>query len=385
MPSTMRRRFSPRRDERGITVIFFAISITAMLAVAALVLGGSNGYGAARNAQTAADAASMAATAKLRQAVVADSDPNLAPDFAAIAATAQEVAVENGADPASVECIIVSPYYAAASTDAEREAEVIGPCDGINEMDPAAGGVRVTVRETRDVPFGSFVNSDSITASARATSTVQAVGGWFHSPFMVCTEGLHGVDPLREVAPVAPSTTSTWEVNPFAHGVEFLLWSHGNAFQSRNCGESQWYGLVQNSGMFLIPSPPDDPAKWWKIEPGGEVGQIPDLAGTAGCAADDESELANLVGCQVPVPLCTETSEYHSGQNARLNCVAIGTFLITYFGNGNADGSCVTGEVSGNKEVLCGKLLPDGGLATGGQGQLGPARPNELAVIKLVE
>lgn len=383
MPSMRRSRRSVRRDERGITVVFFAISITAMLAVAALVLGGSNGYGAARNAQTAADAASMAATAKLRQAVVADSDPNLTPDYADVAATAQAVAVENGADPSSVECHVVTPYYAAATTDAARDAEVIGPCDGINEMDVAAGGVRVSVRETRQVPFGSFVNSDSITAAARATSTVQAVGGWFHSPFMVCAAGLHGVSPLRSVAPVAPSTTSTWEVNPNAIGVEFLLWSHGNAFQSRNCGENQWYGLVQDDGMFLIPSP-SDPEKWWKIEPGGEVGQIPDLAGKAACDADEESELGALVGCEIPVPLCTETSPTHSGQNARLNCVAIGTFLITYFGNGNADGSCVTGEVSGNKEVLCGKLLP-GRLATGGQGQLGPARPNELAVIKLVE
>lgn len=384
MPSTMTRRPSSRRDERGVTVVFFAISITAMLAMAALVLGGSNGYGAARNAQTAADAASMAATTKLRQASVADADPNLTPDYAAVATTAHQVAVDNGADPASVECHVVTPYYAAATTDAAREAEVIGTCDGVNETSAAAGGIRVSVRETRDVPFGSFVNSDSITASARATSTVQALGGWFHSPFMVCTEGLHGVDPVVKIDPVPPSTTPTWEVNTNAHGVEFLLWSHGNAFQSRNCGESQWYGLVQEDGMFLIPSPAD-PEEWWKIEPGGEVGQIPDLAGTAGCAADEESELANLVGCEIPVPLCTETSPSHSGQNARLNCVAIGTFLITYFGNGNADGSCVTGEVTGNKEVLCGRLLPDGGLAAGGQGQLGPARPNELAVIKLVE
>lgn len=382
MPSRMRCKTSAVRGERGVTVLFFAISITAMLAVAALVLGGSNGYGAARNAQTAADAASMAATTKLRQAIVADADPNLTPDYAAVAATAQQVAVDNGADPASVECHVVTPYYAAATTDAAREAEVIGTCDGVNELNAAAGGIRVSVRETRDVPFGSFVKSDSITASARATSTVQALGGWFHSPFMVCTGGLHGVNPVR---PVEPATTPpTWEVNPNAVGVEFLLWSHGNAFQSRNCGESQWYGLVQDDGMFLIPSP-SDPEKWWKIEPGGEVGQIPDLAGKVDCAAEEESQLGNLVGCQIPVPLCTETSPSHSGQNARLNCVAIGTFLITYFGNGNADGACVTGEATGNKEVLCGRLLPDGGLATGGQGQLGPARPHELAVIKLVE
>lgn len=383
MSSTMRRRSSTARGDRGVTVVLFAISITAMLAVAALVLGGSNGYGAARNAQTAADAASMAATTKLRQAIVANADPNVTPDYAAVATTAQQVAVDNGADPSSVECHVVTPYYAAATTDAAREAEVIGTCDGVNEMNPAAGGIRVSVRETRDVPFGSFVNSDNITASAQATATVQTVGGWFTSPFMVCAAGLHGVSPIREVDPVPPSTTSTWEVNPNAIGVEFLLWSHGNAFQSRNCGESQWYGLVKDGGMFLIPSP-SDPEEWWQIEPGGEVGQIPGLAGKASCAAENESELATLLGCEIPVPLCTETSPTHSGQNARLNCVAIGTFLITYFGNGNADGSCVTGEVSGNKEVLCGRLLP-GRLATGGQGQLGPVRPNDLAVVKLVQ
>lgn len=378
-------RTNQRRDERGITVVFFAISITALLAVSALVLGGSNGYGAARNAQTAADAASMAATTKLRQAVVAESDPNAIADYAAVAATAQKVAIENGADPASVRCDVVTPYYAAATTDAAREAEVLGVCDGVNEADDAAGGIRVTVRETRSVPFGSFVNSDTITASAQATATVQPVGGWFHSPFMVCSTGLHGpASPLRKISPPPPAGESQWEVNPAAVGAEFLLWSHGNAFHARNCGESQWYGLVQNDGMFLIPSPTDDPSKWWKIEPGGEVGQIPDIAGKVSCNAETEDELALLENCEIPVPLCTETAPMYAGQNARLNCVGIGTFLITHVGNGNEAGSCVAGESVGDKKVLCGRLLP-GRLATGGQGQLGPAGPNELAVINLVE
>lgn len=384
MPRNVTSRSTRRRGERGVTVVFFAISITAMLTVAALILGGSNGYGAARNAQTAADAASMAATTKLRQAAVAKSDPNVAADYTTIAATARKVAVQNGADPASVQCHVVTPFYANATTDAARAAEVIGECNGVNEASPAAGGIRVRVEETRGVPFGSFVNSDTITASATATATVQAVGGWFSSPFMVCSAGLHGVNPLREIAPVAPATTSTWEVNPNAVGVEFLLWSHGEAFHSRNCGQNQWYGLVQENAMFLIPSPADDPAKWWKIEPGGEVGQIPDLAGKISCNADDESQLGALVGCEIPVPLCTQTASEYSGQNARLRCVAIGTFLITYYGNANAAGSCVTGESVGNKQVLCGQLLP-GRIAIGGQGQVGPAEANELAVIKLVQ
>ena len=56
----LHRRIRCRRSDRGITVVFFALALTGILAVSALVLGGSVGYEAARNAQTAADAAALA-------------------------------------------------------------------------------------------------------------------------------------------------------------------------------------------------------------------------------------------------------------------------------------------------------------------------------------
>lgn len=378
------------RGDRGLTVVLFAVSITAMLAVASLVLGGSTGYGASRNMQTAADAASLAATSQLREAKVAEVDPAVEPDYGTVGQTALSVAIDNGADAGTVGCEVVRAAYAVSAS----ELEVLGPCDGTTETDPAASGIRVTVRETRGVPFGEFVGRNTITASARAAATVQPVRGGVRTPFMLCADARntaganpHGVEPLLPHASANSVADPPWRINPDAVGVEFLLWANGNAFGDRNCGESQFHGFVDPGTAFQVPSHPDRPDEWWKIDPGSGVGHLPSrLAAAVQSAGGDcdltaADEMVDLVGCALPVPLCVDMSG--SGQNARMKCVRVATFRITYSGTGRGAGSCVS--VNGNgHEVLCGVLLPSG-VATGGQGSLEPADPSELVVVKLVE
>ena len=370
-----------RGGDRGITAVLFAISITALLAVASLVLGGSTGYTAVRSAQNAVDAASLAATSTLRE-VALDQVP-----AAEVEATAVSVAEDNGVTSGSVDCDVVTFRYAVD----QSEHEVVGPCsgsawyvvdDGDVELVEDVAGVRVTASDRRDAPLGAFVESETITARAAAAATMQPVGrGGIAAPFMLCANADdHGVELLVD----DPSLDPPYRISDAAIGIEFLLWSNGNGFGDRNCGLSPWHGLVNTDHLYRVPSDPEDPSSWWDINTGSRVGHIPRLlAGNESCVIDGELDLKNVEegtfdDCVMALPLCVDTEG--SGTNARFHCVRMATFKISYAGDGDAEGSCV----SINKKVVCGRLLP-GGVGSGGQGSLEDIDPREMLLIKLVE
>lgn len=371
-------RRSPQR-EQGVTVVLFAVSITALLALASLVLGGSTGYTAERNAQNASDAASLAATSTLREVWLGQRASS------EVLGVAVSVAEDNGAVAGTVQCDVVTAQYAVANS----AAEVIGPCDGTS-LDPSDGtskpnpehadaaGVRVESEDTRDVPFGVFVDQETITAETVAAATIQPLRGGVRAPFMLCADATdHGVPLLLEDGTKDPP----WAINEKAFGINFLLWSNGNGFGDRNCRVSPWHGLVNTDRLYQIPSTPDDDSTWWDIDTGSRVGHIPRLlTGSDSCLIydEDDDDIDAAEGCRMALPLCIDTNG--NGTNARLYCVRMATFKITYVGDGDAEGSCVTT----NKKVVCGELLP-GGVASGGQGSLEPADPSEVVVIKLVE
>ena len=95
----MQRRAS---DDRGAVLIFLAISLVGLIALAGLVLDGGRAYGERRQMQNAADAASMAATRQLDRYVTDQST-----DARTILAAARDTAEQNGADRASVTCRLV--------------------------------------------------------------------------------------------------------------------------------------------------------------------------------------------------------------------------------------------------------------------------------------
>lgn len=386
-----------RRQDQGVTVVVFAVTVTALLAVGSLVMGGSNGYSAARNAQTAADAASVAATKTMRevwQGVVPLYDDS-SDSTSAVYDTAVKVAEENGADPGSVECDIVTAAYAISND----EAHVLGPCDGTYENAlasdnlPLAGGVRVRLDETRDVPLGGSIDREEITASAVATATVQPLRGGFRAPFMVCAFGPdHGVDLLIDLDPPDDPTDDPsddhifppYKINPAALNVEFLLWANGNGFGSRNCDVSSWHGVANDEAVYQVPSDPNDDTGWWDIDTGSRVGHVPGyLSGHDTCDWENIDLKTDTppANCRLALPLCVETNASSNGTKIQFNCVRMGTFLITYVGPGDHTGSCV----SVDKKVVCGRLLGEAGVARGGEGTLDPVDPFELAVIKLVQ
>lgn len=375
MTATLRRRRRARwNGDRGIAVVFFAISVTALLAVGALVLGGSVGYTAVRNAQTAADSAAVVGASTLR----AHKLDWVATPAAELIADVRDAVESNGATLEPGACKIVTSSYGVDNA----ESEIIADCEDLEtltaEQFVEAAGVRVTVSDERNVPFAAFVDQDTITGTAVASATVQRLAGPARAPFMMCATADDHVVPLLEPD---PTLDPPYRVNPSAVGEEFVLWSNGNGFGDRNCGRSSWHGLVNTSGTYQIPSDPDDESGWWDIDTGSKVGHLPDvLAGDDTCFWAEDAIDPSAVGCRLPVPLCSAGSG--QGTNTKLRCDRFATFEITFVSDGRQEAPCVNTDKQ--KKTVCAVMVA-GGVAVGGRGTADPVDENEVVIIKLVE
>lgn len=370
--------------DRGIAVVFFAISVTAILTIGALVLGGSIGYTAVRNAQTAADAAALAGTTTLR-----DHKQNWVETRASkILDEVESVVESNGATLAPGGCELVRATYALTRSD----ADVIDECDQLESLAPedfdAAAGVRVTVDDTRSVPFAAFVDSDTITGRAVAVATIQPVVSG-RSPFMVCADPEADGHPAPALLPDEDDPTG-FSVNEAAVGKYFVLWGNQIKYGGRDCGNpaSDWRGLVEFEATFDLPSPsPVDDTDWWQTESGNKNGNLPrTMAGSKACKLDGEKIDQLEIGCRIAIPLCPagngDTSDF------RLYCAKLGTFEISH--KGSVFNDVVTGTEYATpcgivtENIICGEFVGVG-TATSGQGSAEQPDANSVVLIKLVE
>lgn len=374
----MRRCTRTHRSERGITVILFAIALTGLLAVGALVLGGSIGYTAARNAQTAADAAALAGSTALREhkANWVAADGGMSADD--VLAEVESIVADNGAELQS--CDLVNASYAVT----QDEADVIDACDQLEfltqEEFKDVAGVRVAVTDQRDVPFAAFVDQDTITASASAAATAQPVGR-MQAPFLLCStfDSALGVQPLVVDNTVTPPE---YEVDPEAIGDQYVLWGTAVKDGGRDCGmsASAWRGLAATSFSGSV-------GGWWKTDTGNKTGQLSSRTnGVGDCEFTDDTRNLNgtaqgLIGCTVPVPLCVEGR----GDNAagwEMRCEAVVLFEITHV-KGSSTTSSTLCDPGGAQNIVCGKLL---GAAVASHGRGVADRPDgQVVVIKLVQ
>ncbi len=372
-----------RGGDRGVAALFFAISVTAMLAVAALVLGGSIGYTADRNAQTAADAAALAGASTLRD----HKQDWVNTPAAAVLDTVQSVVEHNGGKLASNGCELVDATYALTRSD----ADVIADCADLEYLSKedfaATAGVRVTVLDTRDVPFSAFIDhQDTITGTAVAAATIQPVVEG-RAPFMVCTSPDAVGHPTQALQESGDPTGYT--VNPAAIGKLYVLWGNQVKYQGRDCGKpsSDWRGLVEFDTSFSMSADPSDDTYWWRTESGNKNGTLPiTLAGDDACHLDNEGVSALQLGCRIAVPLCPMGNG--STSDFRLYCVKLGVFEISNIGDVfNSDTTqpeydTPCGTVKNN--IICGKFLGLGS-AIGGRGIAETPDPNAVVVVKLVE
>lgn len=368
-------RLRPARSDRGITVIFFGIALTAMLAAAGLVLGGSIGYTAVRNAQTAADAAALAGATALRE-----HKANWVADEGGVSAEQvleeiESVASDNGAE--LVSCELVKATYAVS----RAQADVIDDCDRLEflnqEQFKSVAGVRVEVSEERDVPFAAFVEKDSITANANAAATAQPVGE-MRAPFLLCStfEDSAGVQPLIYDETVTPKK---YELDPEALGLEFVLWGNPVRDDGRDCGmgASSWRGLADTTFTGSV-------GGWWRTDTGNTTGQLAartNGVGTCDLTGNNLNNAPELLGCKVPVPLCLQ-GRGDSSAGFELRCVMIVVFEITHV-KGSSTTSSTQCDPGGAENVICGKLI---GPAVASHGRGFVASPDDqVVVIKLVQ
>jgi Flp pilus assembly protein TadG len=380
------RHHSTRRagDERGVILLFFAMGLTAMLALGALVLGGSAGYMAVRSAQTAADVAALAGASTLR----AHQTDWVTTPASAVLAEVTSVVEDNGAVLEPGGCQLIRAEYAVTRSD----ADVIADCDQLEYLSAdqfvQAAGVRVAVSDTRGVPFGAFVSQDTITGAADAAATAQPLTA-ARAPVMICASPDAVGHPAPAVVPDAEDPTG-YRVNAAAIGKHYVLWGNQIKNLGRDCGNpaSDWRGLVKFDQTFAVPSPdPVNDTGWWQTESGNKDGQLPEgLAGDTSCTLNGEGVDDLDKDCLLAVPLCPKGNG--SASSFRLSCVKVGAFQITHVGIASSDTAPAVedgspcGEVTTN--IVCGRFL-GGATAVAGQGIAQRPDPNSVVVIKLVE
>jgi hypothetical protein len=166
LPSSQRSR-----GDHGVVLPFLAISLVALLAVAALVLDGGAAYAQRRAMQNAADAAAMAGAAALEQARFGGASHTL------VQAEVERIALQNGAE--SVGCEL-----------RDATGALIAPCSGASAAQVrAASRVRALTESTRATLLGGIVGISSTTAPADATAAIQRVVGFDGARFAVCSAG----------------------------------------------------------------------------------------------------------------------------------------------------------------------------------------------------
>ena len=233
----MQRRAS---DDRGAVLIFLALALVGLIALAGLVLDGGRAYGERRQMQNAADSASMAATRQLDRYLT-----NQSTDARTILAAARDTAEQNGAERASVTCRLV-----------RFDRSVIGPCPTGPTMPQAtkdeAAGVVVTTTQTQGTYFIRVVGNTTFTAGASATAQIGRAGGTYIAPFLVC-----GTAPGHVPQILLPDATSPtgFVVNAFAIGTEYSIYGNDIKSGGRDCGNpsSSFRGNVNTGSSYPIP------------------------------------------------------------------------------------------------------------------------------------
>lgn len=299
-------------DERGATLVFFAISILAIFGLMGVVVDGGRAYSERRQMQNASDASALAGTRALDKVLFES-----VVDESTIYNAALSQATSNGSDPTTFECQLVdeqrTPLQACPETD-------------VAGLPPNAAGVMVNTDNTRPTAFIQVVGQDAFTVAATATAQIQAVRGG-SGPLLACAiEGggeFQDIPIIVLVDPANPDYTDNWIVNPDPIVYQTVYNLHGSDSRSdkiRRCGgDSGWKGVAQE-GTFAIPG-------YWDTKNGDTAGPTrARIATQDGC----EGSFKDFPdGCKLLVPLCVGPEGPDDAQKKKMFCVAMGTFVIT--------------------------------------------------------
>ncbi len=335
--SRLRARLHPRDDD-GAVLVLLALSLAALMIIAAIAIDGGQGYAERRQMQNAADAAAMAGTRALDRYRFPPSGTT--PDVTTISSEVNRVATDNGATTV-VSCRLINFDQVGTSSD-------LGPCTSATAANQAEG-VRVNVSGTVNTFFGGFTGRPTITATTNATATIQELLS-VTSPFIICgNPALGGYNLLNANGTLNPTNAT--------NAGEMTI--HGS--QVPDCGAgSQFKGLLNN---------PITLNTWTDIgTQGNRVGQYTDVtSGVTPCP--DGGPYDN---CDMLLPIMQQGNG--SGSNATAFVTAFAVFHVTAGSNGTSEH---TAHYVGTSTIV-----------TGGQGggiDLGGANSGLIRLIKLAE
>ena len=326
-----------RRNERGATMVFIALSMVSVLTMVGLVVDGSRAFSERRQMQNAADQAALAGARALDNLTTLNES--------AIFSTAQASAVANGADSASFTCRLITEVLVD-----------VGACPTINTgtavaLKALATGVRVTASTVKSTSFTRVAKVTSFTARATASAQIEGLRSG-PSPFVMCA--VSSSDPRSngdgQSVPILLPDNST---NPAAVGLTFELQDP----TAVGCGQSNKFkGLADKPANFPTPGP-------WNLLNGDHGINVSKqvIAGNSACGGNPD----NFINCVVAVPLCYSMNPPVA---YKLYCVRFAPFRIT---------------VNQSASRMAGVLL-NSAVATGGAGG-GRPEPGEVHIIKLSE
>jgi hypothetical protein len=224
-------------DERGATLVFIALALTGVLAVATLAIDGGRLFTARRQTQNATDVGAVAGASALfaYQYAGATGAPR---DTTTIWSAVQAKLTQNNASSAT-SCVLVTSQGNPA-VDLNGNVE---PC--ATATDPellAAAGVQVGGSLVQQGTFSGVVGVNQYSASSTSTATVQPLGGTA-SPFIVCGAADLGWNFLNPNGTINP-------LNAGHLGAIPLEWSQLGQGYDCNAPTSKFKGLAsQNAGV----------------------------------------------------------------------------------------------------------------------------------------
>ena len=226
-----------RDDERGITMVVVAVTITALLAVAALAIDGGRLFTARRQTQNAADAAALAGAQALfayQEAAATGGTP----DPTTIWTTVQAKLSQNRATTAA-SCVLVNNTGNPA-TDLEGNLE---PCSTATDTQlRLAAGVQVGGALTQPAAFSNVIGVSQYSASASSTAALEPLAS-VGSPFIVCGASNLGWNFLNSDNTINITAAEQLQNIP-------LEWSQLGKGYDCNAPTSKFKGLAsQNNGI----------------------------------------------------------------------------------------------------------------------------------------
>jgi Flp pilus assembly protein TadG len=309
-------------------MIFVAVTLLGMLAVAGLVIDGGSAYAERRQMQNAADASALAGANEL-QRYRSGATGSTSDDVYAVAAAR---AIANGAGSGTKFTCQLVLYNLATGAELGTQA---CPTTSAVSLPANALGVRVRATSQSKTSFMGAVGVKSFRSNGTATANLEraAVSA---APFLICANAPGQPAPLLILPDANPDAAT---VNPAAIGLEYDIWGNAIKLGGKDCGNpsSSFRGLLDPAGVpYAMPG-------WWDTYTGNKNGQVgPTTAG--GCGLSDISNASSIsVGCELALPLCTNGQGNASSFAAY--CVRVGRFRVTHASNHDVKGVFIGGGV----------------------------------------